>query len=87
VVCLLLPLPEAAAVRADDVASHYRLVGTLIDHTRNHGSDKRIWSAALCQKRDLYVYLPPRFDPKCRYPVMIWLHGIIRDERSSVDGL
>ncbi len=85
-VCFLLPSPEAASVRAADATSHYRLTGTLVDHTRNHGSDNRIWSPALCQKRDLYVYLPPGYDPSCRYPVMIWLHGIIRDERSSVDG-
>jgi S-formylglutathione hydrolase FrmB len=52
-----------------------------MDHTRNHGADRRFWSAALCEKRDLYVYLPPGFDPTRCYPVLIFLHGIIQDER------
>ena len=29
----------------------------------NHGADNRIWSEALHEPRDLYVYLPPGFDP------------------------
>src|SRR5262249_32351824 len=27
-----------------------RLHGTVIDYTHNHGADRRIWSAALCEK-------------------------------------
>ncbi len=61
------------------------LAGTLIDHTHNHGADRRIWSEALLQWRDLYVYLPPGFDPGRRYPVLIWLHGIYQDERSFLE--
>ncbi|MGH7226280.1 MAG: alpha/beta hydrolase, partial [Gemmataceae bacterium] len=57
-----------------------QLQGQVLDFTRNHGSDKRIWSPALQQKRDLYVYLPPGFDPCKRYPLLIWLHGHTEDE-------
>src|SRR5262249_47507013 len=32
---------------------------------------------------DLYVYLPPGFDPHKCYPALLWMHGIIRDEKSS----
>src|SRR4051794_16933945 len=89
---LLLPLlaPAAGAqplLRNPDRAAR-RLAGTLVDHTRNHGPDRRIWSPTLGEWRDLYVYLPPGFDPHQRYPVMIWLHGIGEDETSFVgDGL
>jgi len=62
-----------------------RLQGTLVDYTHNHGADRRIWSEALQQKRDMYVYLPPGFDPGQRYPLVIWLHGFGQDEHSFAD--
>ncbi len=76
VVLLLLPAPARAAEKLPCLA------GTLVDYTRNHGADRRIWSPSLGDKRDLYVYLPPGFDPSRCYPVMIWLHGIVQDERT-----
>jgi len=83
---LLSLLPVHSQARADGSAPvRCQLAGTLMDHTKNHGADRRIWSAALGEKRDLYVYLPPGFDPNCRYPVMIWLHGIIQDENTFVN--
>jgi S-formylglutathione hydrolase FrmB len=62
-----------------------RLHGTVIDYTHNHGADRRIWSAALCKPRDLYVYLPPCFDPHLRYPILLWLHGFAQDEQSFLE--
>lgn len=59
-----------------------KLCGHVIDHTHNHGRDCRIWSAALQEKRDLYVYVPPGYDPCKRYPVMLFLHGFGQDEHS-----
>jgi pimeloyl-ACP methyl ester carboxylesterase len=59
-----------------------QLSGTLVDHTHNHGADRRIWSEALGQKRDLYVYLPPGYDPRLSYPLIIWLHGFGQDEHT-----
>lgn len=58
------------------------LCGKVVDYTHNHGKDCRIWSAALCQKRDMYIYLPPNFDPTQSYPGMIWLHGFAQDEKA-----
>ena len=59
-----------------------KIQGQVVDHTDNHGSDRRIWSSALNEKRSLYVYLPPNYDPRQRYPLMLWLHGFAQDEKS-----
>jgi S-formylglutathione hydrolase FrmB len=56
--------------------------GKVVDYTHNHGHDNRIWSKSLFQKRDLYVYLPPGFDPNQCYPIILWLHGFGQDEQS-----
>ncbi len=82
--CFLLPRPAAAswwgAHKLHRVTS--QLQGTIVDYTHNHDGDHRLWSNALCQKRDLYVYLPPCFDPNQQYPFMLWLHGFAQDEQS-----
>src|SRR5260370_12840469 len=52
------------------------------DYTHNQGHDNRIWSEALRQKRDLYVYLPPNYDPHKEYPIILFLHGFLQDETS-----
>lgn len=62
-----------------------KLCGTVLDFTCHHGDDNGLWSAALCQKRDLYVYLPPCYDPTKSYPVMLWLHGFMQDEKHFLD--
>ena len=52
---------------------HYlskNLHGQVLDFTHNHWGDHRIWSEALCEKRDLYVYLPPCYEPSKQYPAM-----------------
>jgi S-formylglutathione hydrolase FrmB len=58
-----------------------RLSGTLVDFTQNGRCDRRIYSTALCECRDLYVYLPPGYDPKGSYPLLIWFHSYTTDER------
>lgn len=63
-------------------AINRRLSGQVVDYTNNHGTDRRIWSPSLGQRRDLYVYLPPGYDPCLRYPFMLWLHGFSQDESS-----
>jgi S-formylglutathione hydrolase FrmB len=57
-----------------------RLQGHVVDYTNNHGADRRLWSPALGQKRDMYVYLPPGFDPHLQYPIILFLHGYAQDE-------
>lgn len=59
--------------------------GQLLDFSRNSGIDKRICSAALGEKRDLYVYLPPNYDPQKKYPFIIYLHGFSQDERNFLE--
>ncbi len=61
------------------------LAGKLLDYTANHDGDYRICSAALGQKRDMYVYLPPRYDGITAFPVMIWMHGFGQDEKTFLD--
>ncbi len=65
--------PDLDAVNAS-------LAGQVVDYTHNHGADRRIWSEALHEKRDLYVYLPPGFDPCKQYPVFLYLHAFTQDE-------
>ncbi len=62
-----------------------QLQGRILDFTFNHGSDNRICSEALGEKRDLYVYLPPGYDPKMQYPLIIFMHGIGQDERNFLE--
>jgi enterochelin esterase-like enzyme len=88
-ILLLVALPLASAQatgwRKDipDLALVNRhLAGTVVDYTANHGQDNRIWSPHLYQRRDLYVYLPPNYDPNLAYPFMIWLHGSVQDEQT-----
>jgi enterochelin esterase-like enzyme len=57
-----------------------RIKGQVLDYTDNHGHDRRLYSPALGEKRDLYVYLPPCYDPAKQYPLVIWLHGFAQDE-------
>src|SRR6516225_4635615 len=59
---------------------NHKLRGRVVDHTQNHGSDRRIWSPILGRPRDLYVYLPPGYDPSVAYPLILFLHGAVVDE-------
>ncbi len=87
-IVLLLPCPACAHVLPRPLKLervNRQLCGRVIDHTRNHGRDNRIWSAALDEKRDLYVYVPPNFDPCKKYPLMVLLHGFNQDESALID--
>jgi S-formylglutathione hydrolase FrmB len=59
-----------------------QLAGQVHDYTANHGKDARIDAPSLGQKRGLYVYVPPGYDPEKRYPLIIWLHGLAQNEAS-----
>jgi hypothetical protein len=61
-----------------------RLGGCVIDYTHNHGEDRRIFSPILGKPRDLYVYLPPGYDPARAYPLVIYLHMAFADEHGYV---
>lgn len=85
---LFLGLTTATAQAGRPLASweasriNRRLHGQVVDYTKNHGADRRIWSEVLQCKRDLYVYLPPCYDPARRYPLMLYLHTFRDDELS-----
>src|SRR5262249_2738270 len=61
-----------------------KIAGYVVDYTHNHGADNRIWSDALGERRDLYVYLPPGLAPCQPSPLMLWLPGFGQDEVSFV---
>jgi poly(3-hydroxybutyrate) depolymerase len=62
-----------------------KLQGRVVDLTQNHGADRRICSSILARPRDLYVYLPPCYDPAVAYPLLIILHGAHIDEHAFLD--
>jgi S-formylglutathione hydrolase FrmB len=77
--------PPAVAGIFDTLLLHRvrnQIDGQLLDFTGNHGRDRRLWSASLCTRRDVYVYLPPCYNSALRYPVIFYLHGFGQDERS-----
>ena len=86
-VWLLLSMVESSQAfgRRDELCCiNSKLKGRVLDFTNNHGFDNRIWSHALCQKRDLYVYVPPGYDPQISYSFAIYMHGAMQDENSFV---
>ncbi len=62
-----------------------KLCGRVVDHTQNHGEDRGLYSPILGMKRDLYVYLPPGYDPSIAYPLIVYLHGADIDEHAFLD--
>ena len=62
-----------------------KLQGRVIDFTQNHGADRRLCSPILGRPRDLYVYLPPGYDPAVAYPLILFLHGADVDEHDFLD--
>jgi pimeloyl-ACP methyl ester carboxylesterase len=86
-VCWAAPASFAAGHSKSNLleCANQRLHGTVVDYTHNHGSDRRIWSPALKQRRDLYVYLPPGFDPGLCYPLILYLHAFTKDETSFLE--
>ena len=52
-----------------------KLDGRVIEFTRNHGADRRIYSPILGRPRDLYIYLPPCYNSGVAYPLIVFLHA------------
>jgi S-formylglutathione hydrolase FrmB len=82
VVMSVCPLPVQAQLlnRVKLERVNRRLAGQLIDYTRNHHDDRRIFSPILGMPRDLYVYLPPGYDPARAYPLILFFHMADVDE-------
>ena len=79
-----IPRPVQAQFRnrANLERLNRRLDGRLVDYTHNHGRDNRIFSPILGRPRDLYVYLPPGYDPSNAYPLILYLHMGYVDEHA-----
>ncbi|WP_435020210.1 alpha/beta hydrolase [Tundrisphaera sp. TA3] len=61
-----------------------RLAGRVDDYTHNHGQDLRACSPILGMKRDLYVYVPPGYDPAVAYPLIVYFHSADFDEHALI---
>lgn len=61
-----------------------KLSGRVDDYTRSACRDDRIDSPILGQRRDLYVYVPPGYDPRRAYPLIVYLHISRVDESEFV---
>ena len=86
--CCVAPEARAERWKKDSLQRlNDRLNGKLIDHSHNHGADNRIWSPALNERRDLYVYVPPGYAPRQRYPLILYLHGYVQDETTFLQAL
>jgi S-formylglutathione hydrolase FrmB len=83
----LVPVPARAQVFEHVNLDHLngKLQGRVLDFTKNHGADRRINSPILGMPRDLYVYLPPGYEPSHAYPLIIFLHGADIDEHAILD--
>jgi S-formylglutathione hydrolase FrmB len=87
----LVPGPPLRArgllLKADLDRVNRGLHGRVVDYTNNHGADRALPSPSLGERRDLYVYLPPDYDPALSYPLILWLHGFSQDEESFIHGV
>lgn len=64
---------------------NHKLSGRVVDYTHNSlGHDHRLFSPMLGQKRDLYVYLPPCYDPNKSYPLLVYFHVARTDEHEMI---
>ena len=90
VIAILVALaivPPAKAQLVDQIGLdllNHRIEGRVVAYTRNHGSDNRIFSPILGMRRDLYVYLPPGYNPSRAYPLVLFLHMASLDEKYFV---
>ncbi len=88
VILVLLAIPWAAHAQFRDNANLDRknrhLAGRIVDYSHNHDADRRLYSPLLGMPRDLYVYLPPGYNPSCAYPLIVYLHMAYVDEHTFV---
>src|SRR5262245_49399347 len=78
---LCLAVHFAAAAHASDLCClNATIRGSVVDCTRRGATDRRFWSESLSMPRDMFVYLPPDYDPERAYPLLLWIHGFGGDE-------
>ena len=86
--CLLLVFTAPAYGQFRAFASadrlNHKLAGHVDDYTKSIFHDRRIESRVLGEPRDLYVYLPPGYDPHKAYPLLLYFHVSRVDESEFV---
>ena len=80
--------PGVATAQVFDLTSlrrvNARLAGHVDDYTHNHGHNRRNYSPILGMGRDLYVYVPPGYQPGRAYPLIVYFHSADLDEHSLI---
>ncbi len=61
-----------------------QLAGHVVDYTNNHGRGHQLFSPILGTPRDLYVYLPPGYNPNQAYSFVLFFHMADTDENFFV---
>jgi S-formylglutathione hydrolase FrmB len=78
---VFIPFCSPTALHAADLEClNASIRGHIVDFTLHRGCDRRFWSDSLSLPRDMFVYLPPDYDPEQAYPLFLWIHGFGGDE-------
>ena len=84
-VCVVTAIVCPARAQLDDgihgIWTKQHLAGQIINYTNKHAHDRRIFSPILGMPRDLSVYLPPGYDARFAYPLILFFHMADVDER------
>jgi S-formylglutathione hydrolase FrmB len=84
-VCVVTAIVCYARAQSDDgipgIWTTHHLAGQIINYTNKHAHDRRIFSPILGMPRDLSVYLPPGYDARFAYPLILFFHMADVDER------
>ena len=85
-ILLLFAEPMQAQSFVSVRGTNRRIAGRVVDHSHNHGGDRRLFSPLLGMPRDLYVYLPPGYSTRRAYPLILYFHGGFGDEHAFLEG-
>jgi S-formylglutathione hydrolase FrmB len=78
---IVWPVRAQGEDETPSISSKHHLAGQVLNYTNKHTHDRRIFSPILGMPRDLSVYLPPNYDARFAYPLVLFFHMADVDER------